>query len=335
MRALLSNAAGGPETLVISDAPEPAAGPGQVIVGVKACAINYPDVLVIEDKYQFKPPRPFAPGGEIAGVVESVGEGEARWKPGDRVVAVPGYNGLADRIAIDGGSLFRLPEERSFVEGAALLITYGTVIHALVDRAAIRANETLLVLGAAGGVGLAAIKLGKAFGARVVAAVSSEEKAAAARSAGADETVIYPSGKLDRDQSKELGSAFKAVLGKSGADVVFDPVGGDYAEPALRALAWGGRYLVVGFVAGIPSIPLNLALLKSADIRGVIWGAWAAANPNENANHVERLFDLWKAGKISPKVTQTFAFDSAHEAIAKLGGRTAIGKLVVDLDAAG
>ncbi|WCM27968.1 NADPH:quinone oxidoreductase family protein [Sphingomonas sp. QA11] len=329
MRALLSKAPGGPETLVIDDLPDPVAGKGQVVVAVKACSINYPDVLIIEDKYQFKPPRPFAPGSEISGVIDSVGEGVTGWAPGDRVIATTGSGGLVEKVAINATSLFRLPEGRSFAEGASLLLTYGTTIHALLDRGHLAEGNTLLVLGAAGGVGLAAIELGKAFGAHVVAAVSSEEKAVVAKDAGADVTLVYPRAPFDKDQSKALADQFKAALGPGGADVIYDPVGGDYAEPALRSIAWEGRYLVVGFPAGIPKLPLNLTLLKSCDVCGVFWGAFAARDPKANQAHIERLFRLWKDGKIAPRVTETFAFEDGGKAIARMAARRAIGKLVV------
>lgn len=329
MKALLSKAPGGPETLVLEELPDPVAGKGQVVVAVKACAINYPDVLIIEDKYQFRPERPFAPGGEIAGVVESVGEGVTGWAPGDRVVAVTGHGGMAEKIAVPAAALYRLPDGRGFDEGAALLLTYATTIHALLDRGHLKAGQTLLVLGAAGGVGLAAVELGKAYGARVVAAVSSEEKAAAAKAAGADATLIYGRAPFDKDQSKALAEQFKAAVGPAGADVIYDPAGGDYAEPALRAIAWEGRYLVVGFPAGIPRLPLNLTLLKSCDVCGVFWGAFAARDPKANQAHVETLFALWADGKIAPRVTRSFAFADGGDAIAAMAGRQAIGKMVV------
>jgi NADPH:quinone reductase-like Zn-dependent oxidoreductase len=329
MKALLSQAPGGPETLSLAELPDPIPGKGQVLVAVKACAINYPDVLIIEDRYQFKPPRPFAPGGEIAGTVEAVGEGVTQFAVGDRVIGVIGHGGLAEKVAVDAARLYPLPEGRSFAEGAALLLTYATTIHALLDRGHLKAGQTLLILGAAGGVGLAAIELGKAFGARVVAAVSSEEKAEAARSAGADETLVYPRAPFDKEQSKALSEAFKAAVGPRGADVIYDPVGGDYAEPALRAIGWEGRYLVVGFPAGIPKLPLNLTLLKSCDVCGVFWGAFAARDPQANQAHVEHLFRLWEEGRIAPRVTETFALADGGKAIAKMAARQAIGKLVV------
>ncbi len=329
MRALLSKAPGGPEMLALDTLPDPVAGVGQVVVAVKACAINYPDVLIIEDKYQFRPARPFAPGGEISGVVESVGEGVTQWSVGDRVLGTIGHGGLVEKVAVDAARLYRLPEGRSFEEGAALLLTYATSIHALVDRGRLKAGQTLLVLGAAGGVGLAAVELGKAFGARVIAAVSSEEKADVCRRAGADEAIVYGRAPFDKDQSKALADQFKAALGPNGADVIYDPVGGDYAEPALRSIGWEGRYLVVGFPAGIPRLALNLTLLKSCDVCGVFWGAFAARDPRANQAHVEQLFALWAQGKINPLVTDVFSFANGRQAIAKMAARGAIGKLVV------
>ena len=331
MKALLSKAPGGPETLELSDVADPVAGAGQVVVAVKACAINYPDVLIIEDKYQFKPPRPFAPGGEIGGIVAAVGEGVTGWSPGERVIGMIGHNGLAEQAVVEAGRFYALPEGRSFAEGASLILTYGTTIHALLDRGHLKAGQSLLVLGAAGGVGLAAIELGKAFGARVVAAVSSDEKAAAATAAGADETIVYGRAPFDKDQSKALAERFKAAGGKAGFDVIYDPVGGDYAEPALRSIGWEGRYLVVGFPAGIPKLPLNLTLLKSCDVCGVFWGAFAARDPKANAAHMAHLFRLWEDGKIAPRVTETFPLERGGDAIAKMAGRGAIGKLVVEV----
>jgi len=332
VKALLSNAPGGAETLELTDLPDPVAGPGQLLVRVKACAINYPDVLIIEDKYQFKPPRPFAPGGEIAGIVEAVGEGVEGWSAGDRVIAMIGHGGLAEKVLVPAAMTLPLPERRSFEEGSALILTYATSIHALLDRGRLKEGQTLFVLGAAGGVGLAAVELGKAFGARVVGAVSSEEKAQAVRDAGADAVVIYPRGPFDKDQSKALAGAFKDAVGPNGADVIYDPVGGDYTEPALRAIAWEGRYLVVGFPAGIPKLPLNLTLLKSCDVCGVFWGAFAARDSKANAAHVQTLFRLWDEGKIAPKVSRTWALHNGGEAIAYMAGRNAIGKLVVTMD---
>ena len=331
MKALLSTIPGGPETLELAELPDPEPGPGELLVRVRATAINYPDVLIIEDKYQFKPPRPFAPGGEIAGLVEAVGDGVEGWAVGDRLIAVPGWGGLAEKIVINARSAFRLPENRSFVEGAALLLTYATSIHALYDRGRLREGQTLLVLGAAGGVGLAAVELGKARGARVVAAVSSQDKASAARDAGADDAIVYPSGPFDRDGQKALARLFKDAVGEKGADVIYDPVGGDYSEAALRAIAWEGRYLVVGFPAGIPKLPLNLTLLKSCDVCGVFWGAFAARDPKANAAHVAELFRLWDEGRIGPKVSAIYPLERGGESIAAMAARQVIGKVVIEI----
>lgn len=329
MKALLSTAPGGPETLELTELPDPVAGPGDLLVRVRACAINFPDVLIIEDKYQLKPPRPFAPGSEIAGEVLAVGEGVDRWAPGDRLIAATGFGGLVEQIVISAKAAIPLPPERSFEHGSALLLTYATAIHALVDRGRLEAGDTLLVLGAGGGVGLAGVEIGKAFGARVIAAASSEDKLAAARAAGAEGGIVYP---RDVADPRALSQAFKDALGPGGADVILDPVGGGYAEPALRAIAWEGRYLVVGFPAGIPQLPLNLTLLKSCDVCGVFWGAFAMRDPAANAAHVAQLFAWWAEGKIAPKVSATYPLSRAGEAIAALRDRTAIGKLVVTLD---
>jgi len=331
MKALLSESPGGPETLKLTEIADPVAAPGQLLVEVKACAINYPDVLIIEDKYQFKPPRPFAPGGEIAGVVEAVGEGVTGWAVGDRLIAMLGHGGLSEKVVVGAATALKLPEGRSFEEGSALILTYATTIHALLDRGKLKEGETLLVLGAAGGVGLAAVELGKAYGARVIAAASSEEKAEAARAAGADVAIVYPRGPFDKDGAKALAQQFKEAVGPGGADMAYDPVGGDYTEAAVRALAWQGRLLVVGFPAGITKLPLNLILLKSCDVRGVFWGAFAARDPKANAAHIQTLFRLWDEGKIAPKVSKTWPLAQGAEAIAHMAARQAVGKLVVTM----
>jgi NADPH:quinone reductase-like Zn-dependent oxidoreductase len=332
LRALLSHQPGGPETLELGELPDPVPGPGQLLVRVKACAINYPDVLMIQDKYQFRPPRPFSPGGEIAGIVERVGEDVAGWYPGSHVIAMIGHGGLAEKVLVPAANALHLPEDRSFEEGSALILTYGTTIHALLDRGHLKQEQTLLVLGAAGGVGLAAVELGKAFGARVIGAVSTPEKAEAVRAAGADHCIVYPTGPFDADGAKALSQLFKEAVGPNGADVIYDPVGGDYSEAALRAIAWEGRFLVVGFPAGIAKLPLNLTLLKSCDVCGVFWGAFAARDPAANAANVQALFRLWDEGKISPKVSRTWPLEQGAEAIAYMAARKAIGKLVVTID---
>ena len=331
MRALLSHEPGGPETLRLDDVPAPQPGAGDLLVRVRACAINFPDVLIIEDKYQLKPARPFAPGGEIAGEVIGGGEGVTGWADGDRLIAALGFGGLAEQVVVPAERAIRLPPERSFEQGSALLMTYATAIHALVDRGRLKAGQTLLVLGAAGGVGLAAVEIGKALGARVIAAVSSGEKAEVAGDAGADAAIVYPSGPFDRDGQRALAGQFKDAVGPAGADVVLDPVGGDYTEPALRSIAWEGRFLVVGFPAGIAKLPLNLTLLKSCDVCGVFWGAFAARDPRRNAEHVEQLFRWWDEGRIAPKISATYPLERAGDAIAALRDRRALGKLVVTI----
>lgn len=331
MRALLSREPGGPETLRIEEIADPVPGPGELLVRVRACSINYPDVLIIEDKYQLRPPRPFAPGSEIAGEVVEVGESVEGWSAGDRLIAATGYGGLVEKIAIPAKAAIRLPSERTFQNGSALLLTYATSIHALLDRGKLRAGQSLLVLGAAGGVGIAAVEIGKTVGARVIAAASSEEKAEAAREAGADVALVYPSGPFDKEGLKALSQLFKDAVGPGGADVIFDPVGGDYSEAALRSIAWEGRFLVVGFPAGIAKLPLNLTLLKSCDVCGVFWGGFFARDPKRNGEHIAQLFRWWDEGKITPKISATYTLEQAGEAIAALKDRKAVGKLVVTL----
>ncbi len=332
MKALRSHAPGGPETLTLDEVDSPQPGPGQVRVRVKACSVNFPDVLIIQDLYQFKPPRPFSPGGEASGIVDAVGEGVTDYKVGDRVIASTGSGAMCEEIVVDAARLWPLPDGVSFETGASLIMTYGTNMHGLLDRGKLKAGDTLLVLGAAGGVGLSAVELGKAYGARVIAAVSSEEKGAVAREHGADDVVVYPYGPLSKDQSKALADAFKAACGPNGADVVYDIIGGDYSEPALRSIAWQGRFCVVGFTAGIPKLPLNLTLLKSCDVCGVFWGAWVAREPKANAAHIAKLFELLKSGQISPRVSATFPLARGGEAIALLASRKAVGKVVVTMD---
>lgn len=329
MKALLSTQVGGPDTLALTELPSPTPGAGELRVRILACAINYPDTLIIADKYQFKPPRPFAPGCEISGVVVALGPDVRDWAVGDRLIAILPHGGLAEEVVIPAKEAIRLPEGQDPVEGAALIFTYGTTIHALADRGQLKAGETLLVLGAAGGVGLAAVEVGKAMGATVIAAVSSPDKAAAAKAAGADRTIIYDRGPFDKDGAKALAQAFKDAVGPDGAHVIYDPVGGDYAEPALRCIAWEGRYLVVGFPAGIPRLPLNLTLLKSCDVRGVFWGAFIAREPERHKVHVEQLFIWWRDGLIRPRIDRTYALAEGGEAIARLASREAIGKVVV------
>ena len=329
MKALLSKVVGGPETLVVEEVPNPVAGPGQVVVSVKACGVNYPDVLIIEDKYQFKPARPFSPGGEISGVIKAVGEGVTNVKVGDRILASTGNGGMAEEVLLGAERVTPIPDSMPFDEAAAFLMTYGTSYYALKDRGHIKPGETLLVLGAAGGVGLSAVELGKAMGLKVVAAASSQEKVDLAISRGAESGVVYPTGPFDKDGRKALANQFKDATGPKGWDLCYDAVGGDYAEAAIRASGWEGRFLVIGFPAGIPSLPLNLTLLKSCDVRGVFWGAAVARDPQGHARNVKELMDLYAAGKIKPYVSEHFPLEKAGEAIAHLANRKAMGKVVV------
>jgi len=330
MKAVLCKEFGPPEKLVIEELPSPEAGPGQVVLEVHACSINFPDVLMIENKYQFKPPLPFSPGGEVSGIVKSVGEGVSNVKAGDRVIGSTGWGGLAQEIVTDAASCTPMPDEMDFDTGAAFLLTYCTSYYALKNRADLRPGETLLVLGAAGGVGLAAVELGRVMGARVIAAASTDEKVAIAKAHGADAGLVYPSGGLDRTQQKALSEQIKEMTDGHGVDVIYDPVGDDYAEPALRAINWEGRYLVVGFAAGdIPRIPLNLALLKSCQIVGVFWGAFAGRSKEGRDQVVSDLMKLYVDGKIKPLVSETFSIDQAADAIDHLGQRRAKGKVVV------
>ncbi len=331
MKALLSNAPGGPETLVLTEVPSPVAGPGQVVVTVKACGVNFPDSLIIEDKYQFKPQRPFAPGSEIAGVVKEVGEGVTSAKPGDRVIANTGHGGMSEEVVVDQSRIIQIPDAMPFDEASAFILTYGTSYYGLKQRGHLKPGHVVLVLGAAGGVGLAAVELGKAMGAKVVAAASSQEKVDLAIKHGAESGVVYPSGPFDKDGKKELAGLFKEAVGPNGADLIYDGVGGDYAEAAFRCIAWEGRFLVIGFPAGIPALPLNLTLLKNADVAGVFWGAHVAREPDVHRQNVKELFDLYTAGKIKPYVSETFSLEQGADAIRHLTSRKAMGKVVVTM----
>ncbi len=331
MQALLSVAAGGPETLELTTLPDPTPGRGEILVGIKATGVNFPDTLMIRDLYQMKPPRPFAPGGEIAGEVLALGDGVKGFEIGDRVLALTGHGGFATHLATKAKDAIKFPDTMPFDEAACFIFTYGTSYHALKDRAALQPGETLLVLGAAGGVGSAAIELGKAMGARVIAAVSTPDKAEFCRSIGADETILYPKDP-DKDAQKAFSKDIKALAGAEGVDVIYDAVGGAYAEPALRSIAWKGRYLVVGFPAGIPSVPLNLALLKGCQIVGVFWGASVFREPDAHAENLSELFDLYAAGKVKPRITARFPLSEGAAAIELLSQRFVLGKVVVTMD---
>ena len=331
MKALLSTTVGGPETLELLELPDPVPGRGEVVLDVKAVGVNFPDTLIIRDMYQFKPNRPFAPGGEVSGVVTAVGEGVTLVKPGDRVIGSTGWGGMAEKIAIDQSRCIPIPDAMPFDQAAALVMTYGTSQYALKDRASLKAGETLLVLGAAGGVGLAAVELGKAMGARVIAACSTQEKVDVAIAHGADAGVIYPTGPFDKEGRKALADLFKGACGPNGADVIYDAVGGDYAEASLRAIGWEGRFLVIGFPAGIPAIPLNLTLLKSCQIVGVFWGAFTAREPGRNKENLAELMALYAEGKIRPHVSARFPLTEGGAAIQHLMDRKATGKVVVEI----
>lgn len=331
MKAALCTHYGPPEEMVLGDAPDPVAGKGQAVITVKACGINFPDVLMIQDKYQFRPKLPFSPGGEVAGIVKAVGEGVTNVKPGDKVIVSTGSGGLAQEVLADAARCVPMPDSLDFAVASSFFVTYGTSYHALHDRAHLKAGETLVVLGAAGGVGLSAVELGKAMGAKVVAAASSEEKVALAKAHGADDGFVYPSGPLSKDQQKALSDEIKRLTGGNGADVLYDPVGGDYAEPALRAMNWEGRYLVIGFAAGdIPRVPLNLTLLKGCDIVGVFWGASMARDPKTGLANLTQITKWIAEGKLKPHVSAKFPLARAGEAIRMLMDRKAQGKVVVE-----
>jgi NADPH2:quinone reductase len=331
MKALLSTRPGPPEELELAEIADPVAGEGEVVIAVKAAGVNFPDVLIIEDKYQFKPERPFSPGGEVAGVIESVGAGVEHVKVGQRVIGSLGWGGYAEKVKVPAARTMPIPDAMPFDEASAFILTYGTSYYALKDRGVVKPGETVLILGAAGGVGVAAIELAKAMGARVVGAVSSEEKAEFAKACGADATVVYPASAFAKEQSKALADAFKQAT-NGGADVVYDAVGGDYCEPALRAMNWNGRYLVVGFPAGIPTPPLNLTLLKSTSIVGVFWGASTAREPELHKGNVRDLFKLYADGKIKPRISARYKLADGGKAIRALSDRTATGKLVVVME---
>lgn len=330
MKAILSREIGGPDKLVYEDIPSPVAGPKEVVVEVKAVGVNFPDVLIIEDKYQTRPPRPFSPGGEVAGTVTQVGPEVTGLKVGDRVLGSGSFGGMAEEAVVPARRVIKIPDVMPFDEAAAFLMTYGTSYYALKRRGRLAAGESLLILGAAGGVGLAAVELGKVMGARVIAACSTQEKVDLAKAHGADDGVIYPRGPIDRDGQKALSELFKTAVGGRGADVIYDAVGGDYAEPAFRTIAWNGRYLVVGFAAGdIPRLPLNLPLLKGADVCGVFWGNWTQFEPEGFHADTQELLRFYEAGKIKPHVSQRFPLEKGPDAIRHLASRQAMGKVVV------
>ena len=322
MKALLCTEFGPLEKLTIQEIPKPSPGPGQVLLDVKASSLNFPDVLMAQGLYQVKPPLPFSPGTEMAGVVVETGVDVQGVKTGDRVIAMPGWGGFAEECAVDAGRLIPLPEGMDFDTGAAFLYTYETSLHALRDRGRLQAGETLLVLGAAGGVGLAAVEIGKAMGARVIAAASSEDKLALCKERGADEAINYV--------SENLRGRINELTGQRGVDIVFDPVGGSYTETALRAVAWGGRLLVIGFAAGdIPKIPINLALLKERSIIGVYWGESIKHDPEGHARNVKQLVEWLAAGKVNPVISERVPLSEAAAAMKRMINRQVKGKIVV------
>ena len=330
MKAMLSHAPGGPETLQLTELPMPEPKPGEVRVRVRAAGLNFPDTLIIRDLYQMTPPRPVAPGGEISGDIDALGEGVEGLSVGDRILALTGHGGFATHLTIKAQNVIKIPDVMPYEDAACFIFTYGTSHHALKDRAALKAGETVLVLGAAGGVGVAAIELAKATGARVIAAVSSEAKAQFCKAVGADETIVYGHD-LDRDAQKALSGEIKKLAGGDGVDVVYDAVGGAYAEPALRAMAWQGRFLVVGFPAGIPKIPLNLPLLKGTQIVGVFWGASVFRDPAGHAQNMAELFQLYAEGQIKPRISAQFPLEKASEALQMMQDRKVMGKIVLSV----
>jgi len=321
MKAILCTHFGTPDELELADIPQPTAGPGEAVVRVKAAALNFFDLLIIAGKYQHKPPFPFSPASEFAGIVESVGAGVTDVVPGDRVIGT-GSGAARESIVVAARVLVRMPDHLDFERAAGVTVTYGTTLYALRRRAGLKPGETLAVLGASGGVGLAAIEIGKIMGARVIACASSDEKLAFARSHGADETVNYA--------SEDLRDALKRLGGERGIDVVYDPVGGPYAEPAVRALGWEGRYLVIGFAAGeIPKLPLNLVLLKSTDIRGVLWGAWTMREPQAQRALMSDIVQWCAEGKLSAHVHAVYPLAETAKALKAIADRQAMGKIVL------
>ena len=326
MKAVLCKQFGPPESLVLEDLPSPTAGAGEVVVTIKAASVNFPDVLIIQNKYQFKPPLPFSPGSELAGVVKEAGPGVTNVKVGDKVIAFVTFGAFAEEVKTEAVRLLPLPEGMSYEEGASFILTYGTTDHALRDRAQMKAGETLLVLGAAGGVGVAAIEIGKAMGARVIACASSDDKLSVCKQHGADETINYA--------TEDLRERIKALTGGKGVDVIYDAVGGAYSEPAFRSIAWRGRHLVIGFAAGeIPKLPLNLALLKGASIVGVFWGDFTKREPAAFAESAKHLGRWYREGKLKPHVSTTFPLAQAAEAMNLLASRKAKGKVVIRIGA--
>ena len=325
MKAILCREFGPPERLDYADVEPLTPGAGQIVLSVKACAVNFPDTLIIQGKYQYQPPMPFSPGTDVAGVVKSVGPGVESPRPGDRVLGLVMHGGYAEEVAMPAAAVTPIPDGVDFATAAAFQLTYGTAYHALVDRARIQLGETLLVLGAAGGVGMAAVEVGKTLGARVIAAASSPEKLAACREAGADEVIDY--------SAEDLRERLKALTGAKGVNVAYDPVGGAFTEPVLRSMAWGGRYLVIGFATGdIPRIPLNLPLLKGSSIVGVFYGALLANDPTLAQTNQRQLVAWLQQGRIRPRISHTYPLRDAALALNDISARRAVGKVVLVME---
>jgi NADPH:quinone reductase len=322
MKAIVCKSWGLPDTLVVEDLPDVIAGPGEVAIDVHAAGVNFPDVLIIQNKYQFKPELPFTPGSELAGVVRAVGEGVTHVKPGDKVLAFVSLGAFAQQISVPAKAVVPMPTGLDFDTAAAFTLTYGTSHHAVVDRAQLKAGETMLVLGAAGGVGLAAIEIGKALGARIIAAASTDEKLAICKDHGADATINYT--------TEDLREAIKVATDGKGPDVIYDPVGGAYAEPAFRSIAWRGRYLVIGFANGeIPKLPLNLPLLKGASLVGVFWGEFAKREPKANLAAMQQMMGWMGEGKIRPHISGRYALADTARALNDMAARKVTGKVVI------
>ena len=332
MKAMLCTHYGPPEEMELRELPSPAPGKGQVLIAVKACGVNFPDVLMLADKYQFKPALPFPPGGEVAGIVKALGDGVNDLKIGDRVAVSVGNGGFAEEVVADARRCVPVPAKVSFEVASAFIVTYGTSYHALKDRARLKPGESLVVLGAAGGVGLSAVELGVAMGAKVIAGASTQEKVDLAIKHGATAGFVYPKLPLSRDQQKAMSDKIKELTDGKGADVLYDPVGDQYAEPSLRAMNWEGRYLVIGFAAGeIPKIPLNLTLLKGCDVLGVFWGAFTGRNPKAANEALKEIMQMISEGKLKPDVSAKFPLAEAGKSIRMLMDRKAMGKVVVTM----
>lgn len=322
MKAVICEAWGQPDTLKVKELPDPQPGAGQVVIDVRAAGVNFPDVLIVQGKYQFKPALPFVPGSEVSGIIRAAADDVTTFQPGDKVIAFVPTGGFGQQLIAPAQALITMPPDMDFDTAAAITLTYGTSYHAIVDRAKLENGENMLVLGAAGGVGLAAIEIGKALGARIIACASTDEKLEVCRQHGADVLINY--------SKEDLREAVKAATGGKGPDVIYDPVGGDYAEPAFRSIAWGGRYLVVGFANGeIPRLPLNLTLLKGASLVGVFWGEFTKRHPKANMANMRQLLQWLHEGKINPRISGRYKLEDTAQALNDMAARKVTGKVVV------